>query len=74
MKYLILLIIFTSCFIPQKGNYYELRNVKLVEIHKTEVGFDLIWDDGSNEIQQFVVDTAGCNYKVGIYYIAFIKK
>ena len=75
MKYLILLIIFTSCFIPQKGNYYEYRNVKLREIHKTELGYDLIWEDGnSNEIMQFVSDTTGCGFRIGMMYMAMVKK
>ena len=46
MKYLILLIIFTSCFVPEKGGYFEFRYMKLAEIQKVDSGFDLIWVDG----------------------------
>lgn len=74
MKYLLLLVFFFfSCYAPQK-EWYEVRNVSLVEIHKTEIGFELIWDDGSREVKQFIVDTSGCHYKIGSIYMAFIPR
>jgi len=75
MKYLILLIIFTSCFVPEKGGYFEFRYMKLAEIQKVDSGFDLIWVDGlGREAKVFITDTSGCNYIIGSYDKVMIKR
>jgi hypothetical protein len=67
-------LLFNSCYIPQKGQWYEFRKVTLIEIHPTELGYDLVWDDGRDEKSQFIKDTTGCNYYIGMTYMIMIKK
>ena len=67
--------LFQGCYIPQKGEWYEFRNVTLVEIRKTEIGYDLFWEDGhSRDIMTFLTDTTGCGYYVGYSVISMVKK
>ena len=73
MKYLILMILFLSCYSPEKA-IYDVRNLTLIEIHKTELGYDLIWRDEVKRYYQFVKDTANCNYRIGTSYLIIIPK
>lgn len=66
-------MLFQGCYIPQKA-WYEFGKVTLEEIHKNEIGFDLIWYDGKTERLQFVKDTTGCDYHLGMTYLVMLKK
>ena len=71
MKYLFLLIL-CGCYAPEKTVEFEFRYIKLTAIHKTELGFDLEWQDGTRCYPSFTTDTT--NMRIGTMYRTLIKK
>lgn len=62
-----------SCYAPNK-TLYEFRYVRLIEIHKSELGFDLFWKDNVRIYNQFVKDTSGSDLFIGMSVITLMPK
>ena len=74
MKYLLLLVFFFfSCYAPNKA-IYEFKYVRLIDIHKTELGYDLMWKDSMKLYYQFVKDTSGTDIYLGMTVLTLLPK
>jgi hypothetical protein len=70
----ILLLLLLGCFIPDVEGEYELKMARLKGFEKLEIGYHIIWTDGLYDCPQFIRDTAGSGYYIGMQRLILMKK
>jgi len=70
---LIVCMVASKCYAPRRVQKYEgLGTITVIETHKTENGFDIIWEDNKqNEHLTFASDTSV--FKVGYKMKTLVK-